>query len=127
MITIRLSRAPLPVSLLLMLLIAAWAPGAARAADPVAEWQEIYDGGSGLADQGAAALCDAAGNVIVAGESNDGNGADLMVRKLARATGDTLWTVRVAAVDDNDMQVGGMVWDHFGNVLIGGTRLGCFG
>jgi hypothetical protein len=122
----RLARASLFV--LSILVTAPFALSPARAeGDPVAEWQEIYDGGSGLVDVASAALCDASGNVIIAGESNDGNGADLLVRKLARATGDTLWTMRVAAVDDNDMQVGGMVWDGFGNVLIGGTRLGCFG
>ncbi len=98
------------------------------AADPVSEWQDLYDGGASLSDGGTAALTDTAGNLIVAGESRDGvGGADMLIRKLHRVTGDTLWTKRIAADDGNDMQIGGMVWDSFGNVLVGGTRLGCFG
>lgn len=100
----------------------------AVAADPISEWHDLYDGGTGQSDAGRVALTDSAGNLIIAGESTDGIiGVDMLIRKLERATGDTIWTHRVSAPDNNDMQVGGMVWDGFGNLLIGGTRLGCFG
>ena len=100
----------------------------AAAADPVLEWQSLYDGGGLVLDVGVAAVTDAAGNLVIAGESVDAvGGADFMIRKLSRATGDTLWTVRLTSFDGTDMAVGGMVWDHNGHLLIGGTRLGCFG
>lgn len=101
---------------------------AVAAEEPVLEWQSVYDGGGSVLDVGITALTDDAGNLVVAGESVDApGGADMVIRKLERATGDTLWTRRFAAIDSNDMAVGGMVWDHAGHLLIGGTRLGCFG
>lgn len=102
--------------------------GEAPAADPVLEWEDLVDGGGKQDDIATAALADTAGNLIIAGTSVDGDaGADILVRKLARATGDTIWTRRVPAVDGNDMDVGGMAWDGYGDLLIGGTRLGCYG
>ena len=101
---------------------------APAAADPTFEWQHMYDGGAQAGDVGIAVVADDAGHVVVAGQSTDGvDGVDWMIRKLDRATGDTLWTRRVPAVDGNDMAVGGMVWDGAGNLLIGGTREGCYG
>lgn len=98
------------------------------AADPVLEWQSLYDGGGLALDVGIKALTDESGNLVIAGESVDAaGGADLLIRKFDRLTGDTLWSERFPSFDGNDMAVGGMVWDHQGHLLIGGTRLGCFG
>lgn len=96
--------------------------------NPTFEWVDLYDGGIQQADVGAVALTDAAGDLYVAGESADGvGGLDFLIRRIDRDTHDTVWTRRVAADDGNDMEVGGMVWDGSGNLLLGGTRLGCFG
>jgi len=119
-----------PVVLPSFLLGAALASGALSAAaeNPVFEWDYVHDGGGQQYDCGIKTVTDMAGNLVIAGESTDlPGGVDLLIMKLDRQSGDTLWTVRYAAADDNDMAVGGMVWDGFGDLLIGGTRLGCFG
>jgi len=101
---------------------------ASAAADPTLDWQHLWDGGSQQGDTGVKALADAAGNVVVAAEVTDGAGnGNLLIRKFARANGDTLWSHVVHGDTDNRMDVGDMVWDHTGKLLIGGTRLGCFG
>jgi len=104
--------------------VAAWPADAAP--DPA--WTHAYDGGSRQADTGVAALVDADGNPVVAGEITDvaGNG-NLLVRKLDRATGDVLWSREVEGTADNRLALAAMVWDGFGHLLIGGTRLGCYG
>jgi hypothetical protein len=97
-------------------------------ADPVFQWHDLYDGGAQSDDEGTVAVTDAAGNLVIAGKSADGvDGIDMLIRKLDRETGDTVWTKRIAAVDGNDMAVGGMVWDGAGHLLVGGTREGCYG
>jgi outer membrane protein assembly factor BamB len=97
-------------------------------ADPVFEWADLYDGGANLPDVGTAVLADPDGNVIVGGESGDGvAGVDMLVRKLDRETGQTIWTRRVPSFDTNDMALSGMVWDGTGHVLVGGYIRGCVG
>ncbi|MFH1278462.1 MAG: hypothetical protein ABIK65_08800 [Candidatus Eisenbacteria bacterium] len=116
---------PPRIAALLFSGIMAWT---AAAAEPALEWQSLYDGGGLVLDMGVAAVTDPAGNLVIAGESVDAlGGVDMIIHKLDRSTGDTLWTRRVPSLDGNDMAVGGMVWDHAGHLLIGGTRLGCFG
>ncbi|RPJ47460.1 MAG: hypothetical protein EHM19_02975 [Candidatus Latescibacterota bacterium] len=108
--------------------LAAFVSAPIAAADPVFEWDDVYDGGVQQPDAGVAALTDADGNLVVAGESNDGvGGADMLVRKIDRETGLTTWERRVSADDGNDMLVGGIVRDGDGNFLVGGTRQGCYG
>ena len=53
--------------------------------------------------------------------------ANLLLTKLSRATGETIWSHSVLGTPDKGIVLGGMVWDHAGHLLIGGTRLGCFG
>jgi len=97
-------------------------------ASPTLGWQYLYDGGSLQADTGLRVLTDAAGNPVVAGEVTDaaGNG-NLMIVKLARATGDTLWSRSVLGTAENPKAIGDMTWDGAGDLLIGGARLGCYG
>jgi hypothetical protein len=115
------------VPLVYLFVTALWTAGALPAgADPVFQWHDLHDGGALQNDLGTAALTDDAGNMVIGGTSADSEaGIDLLVRKLDRESGDTLWTRRVPAVDGNDMALGGMVWDNAGDLLIGGTRLGC--
>jgi outer membrane protein assembly factor BamB len=97
-------------------------------AAPGLEWQHAYDGGSRQADTGVTALTDPAGNPVIAGEITDvaGNG-NLLIRKLDRNTGAPIWSREILGTADNRLAVSGMVWDGFGHLLIGGTRLGCYG
>ncbi len=97
-------------------------------ATPSLEWHQVYDGGLQQGDVSTVALADADGNLVVGGMSVGLAGTvDMLIRKLDRDTGGTIWSHRQAAVDENDMDVSGMVWDGSGDLLIGGTRLGCFG
>ncbi len=121
-------RAPFAANVLLLLAVVGIAGVPPAGADPVFQWQDLHDGGALQNVAGTAALADAAGNAVIAGTSTDSEaGIDLLVRKLDRETGDTLWTRRVPAGDGNDMALGNMVWDGAGDLLIGGTRLGCVG
>ena len=97
-------------------------------AAPTVAWTDQHDGGATFVDDGFCLLMAPDGNLIVGGESTDTiAGSDMLIRKLDRDSGATIWSYRQAAVDENDMDVSGMVWDGAGNLLIGGTRLGCFG
>ncbi len=119
-------RPPLP-ALLRLLLVGATLATTVQA-NPTLEWQRLHDGGSRQGDIGVAALSDSAGNLIVAGEIFDhSSNGDLLIRKLARETGDTLWSRSVAGTPDNPVALGEMEWDGAGDLLIGGTRLGCYG
>ena len=96
-------------------------------AEPAQEWVQTYDGGGNWTDTGTFALADAAGNLVVGGISYDRNSAaDFLVRKLARADGVEIWSVRHAAWDGtSDMALTGMAWDGAGDLLIGGHICGC--
>jgi hypothetical protein len=97
-------------------------------ADPNLEWSELYDGGGSYLDVGNAALCDAEGNLIVAGESADGiDGTDMLIRKLERGSAETLWSERYSAFDGNDMALTDMTWGPSGDLLIAGYIRGCEG
>jgi hypothetical protein len=99
-----------------------------RSATPSLEWSKSYDGGGSYLDVATAALCDADGNLVVAGESADGiDGTDMVIRKLERAGGDTLWTKRYPAFDGNDMALTDMIWDPSGDLLVAGYVRGCEG
>jgi hypothetical protein len=111
-----------------LLLAATTVLASSAAADPLFEWADVFDAGAQQSDAGGVALADAVGNLVVAGESHDGvGGADMLIRKLDRGTGGTLWTRRVSADDGNDMLVAAIAWDGDGNLLVGGTRQGCYG
>jgi hypothetical protein len=98
------------------------------AASPETGWELVMDGGAFEADRGVTALTDAAGNVVLAAEVTDRfHNGNLLVTKLSRETGDTIWSRSILGSPDKGVVVGGMVWDHAGHLLIGGTRLGCFG
>ncbi len=100
--------------------------GAAALADPAYQWSDLYDGGGHYVDYGTAALIDADGDLYVGGECNDGqDGSDMLIRKLDRDSGTTLWTASYSAFDGNDMALSGMVWDGFGSLLVGGYIRGC--
>ena len=108
-----------------LLVVAAAAPALG---DPALEWQDLYDGGAQYIDTGSAALCDAAGNLVIGGESAVGEGGiDLLVRKPDRDTGATPWRPRYARFAGNDVGVAGPARAGAGDLLLGGTRLGCFG
>ena len=102
-------------------------PAAALPA-PSTGWELVTDGGAFEADAGVKALTDASGNVVLAAEVTDRfHNGNLLVTKLDRGTGNTIWSHSVLGTPDKGVVVGGMVWDHAGHLLIGGTRLGCFG
>lgn len=97
-------------------------------ASPTLEWSDLHDGGANYTDVGTAALCDPEGNLVVGGESADGTqGLDMLIRKLHRHTGEPIWQTRVPAFDGLDMALSGMVWDGFGDLLIGGFIRACDG
>ena len=114
----------LATSFLLALLLVV----SAGSSEPSLEWSELYDGGGNHVDVGTAAVCDPDGNLVVAGESADGiAGTDMLIRKLERASSDTLWSKRFPAFDGNDMALTDMTWDRSGDLLVAGYIRGCEG
>ena len=97
-------------------------------ASPTLDWHVLLDGGSRQTDVGVKALTDTAGNLVVAGHVIDvaGNG-NLVILALTRATGDSLWSRTIPGTPDNPKVIGDMTWDGAGDLLIGGSRLGCYG
>jgi len=115
------------LALSLLLLAAAVLSSPAPAA-PSLQWIDLYDGGAGATDVGTSALCDPQGNLVVGGVSPDTvAGADMLVRKLARDSGATLWSRRYSSFDNNDMALSQLAWDPEGNVIVGGYICGCVG
>jgi hypothetical protein len=97
-------------------------------ADPALEWTDTFDGGAAYVDDGTTALADPAGHLVIGGESYDGvTGSDMLVRKLHRDTKAPLWSTRYPAFDGSDMALTDMVWDGFGDILVGGYVRGCLG
>ena len=104
------------------------AAACAAAAPPTVAWTERHDGGGLFNDDGWCALADAAGNVIVAGESADGvGGIDLCVRKLDRLDGHRLWQARYEGYDGKDVTVADITWATAGQLLVAGYIRGCVG
>jgi len=99
-----------------------------HATDPSHAWTETYDGGGAYVDEGTLALTDAAGHLVVAGESYDGvGGSDMLVRLLDRLDHSEIWQRRVPSFDTNDMAVSGMVFDGEGDLIVAGYVRGCEG
>jgi len=122
--TVLLSRLPAAA----LALACAAVPGPSAAVAPPTGWELIVDGGAFEADAGVRALTDAEGNVVLAATVTDRfHNGNLLLTKLSRLTGETIWSHSVLGSPDKGIVPGGMVWDHAGHLLIGGTRLGCFG
>ena len=101
---------------------------AARAATPSLAWSERHDGGAQFNDDGWCVATDAAGHVVVAGESADGvDGIDLCVRKLDRLDGHQIWQARYQGYDAKDVTVSEISWDTAGQLLVAGYIRGCVG
>jgi hypothetical protein len=116
--------AALPLALVFLL---ATAPGPA-AAEPTLDWADTYDAGIAYVDDGIAAAVTPDGNLVVGGESFDGNqGSDLLIRKLHRETRQPLWSCRYPAFDGNDMGLSEIAVDPAGDVLVGAFVRGCAG
>ena len=97
-------------------------------AEPDLHWAVTYDGGAAGDDISTVALAAENGDFVIAGESHDGvDGADMLICRFDRETGDISWELRVPAPDGLDMALTGMVWDGNGDLLVGGYVRGCVG
>jgi len=83
-------------------------------------WASVYDGPAARHDVGTAIAVDHAGDVIVAGFSNDAsNRSDYITIKYA-PTGETLWTRRYNGPGNQQDYVAGLVLDAAGNAYVTG-------
>lgn len=118
----RRNRIPITAALVLMAAVGA------RAATPTPVWTDRHDGGGRFNDDGWCVVTDAAGQVVVAGESADGvGGIDLCLRKLDRMDGHLLWEARYEGYDGKDVAVADITWDTAGQLLVAGYIRGCVG
>lgn len=113
-------RTPLLCCLLLVPLVAT--------AEPALRWASLADGGGAYDDTGLLLAPHPSGDVVVAGVSFDGvDGSDVLVERLDAADGGVVWSQRFPAFDGNDMMVAGLAWDPDGDLIVGGSVLGCVG
>ena len=89
------------------------------AAEPAAQWEDIFDGG-GYLDTGTSALWGADGHLIAGGISSDQyNNISTHIRKLDSETGELIWSNGYLASAGNSMVFGGFFEDNAGDILIG--------
>src|SRR5262245_21246122 len=90
----------------------------------VEEWVRPYNSRSDSDDQGTAITTDSAGNVIVAGYTDDGiNGRDILVIKYS-GEGLPLWTNRYDGPAHSTDQATAVGADANGNVFVAGYSAG---
>ncbi len=108
--------------------LAACSLPAVAAAAPALLWEHVHDGGGLYQDRALAALVDPGGDLVVGGESYDGVvGADILIRKLARADGGVIWSRRLPSADGNDMALSELIWEPGGDLIAAGFVRGCPG
>ncbi len=92
------------------------------AGDGAALWEKRYDGPANRSDQARAVAVDAAGNVVVTGESDAStNSYDYYTAKYATADGALLWEQRYNGPGNSDDKASAMALDANGNVVVTGT------
>jgi hypothetical protein len=97
-------------------------------AETALSWSDQHDGGAAMTDVGNSLLVAPDGNLISGGESTDLiPGADVFIRKLDRATGSELWSVRQEGIDEKDLALTEMTWDSAGQLLVAAFIRGCIG
>jgi hypothetical protein len=102
--------------------------GGAALAETALSWSDQHDGGAAMTDVGNSLLVAPDGNLISGGESTDLiPGADVFIRKLDRATGSELWSVRQEGIDEKDLALTEMTWDSAGQLLVAAFIRGCIG
>ncbi len=94
-------------------------------AEPLAQWENIFDGG-GNVDTGISAMCCSDGHLIAGGTSSDqDSNISTHIRKLDSTTGEEIWSNGYLATAGNTMSFGGFFEDNAGNILVGAYILIC--
>lgn len=84
-------------------------------------WRSRYSGRAGGENEPAAVAVDGDGNVLVAGKSRAPDDSfDVLVMKLAKATGKRLWAVRYSARAGYDETAAALAVDGDGNLCVAG-------
>jgi hypothetical protein len=101
---------------------------AAQAQSNLEAWVRRYNAGdSSSRDYGRKIAVDPEGNVVVAGDTDDGfTGADILVIKYSGA-GVPLWTNRYNGTASGDDRGSGLAVDHTGNVFVTGCSIDLIG
>ncbi len=111
-------------ALLLLILAATCLPTLCHAATAVEAWVRRYDNGTDSYDYARKVVADNAGNLIVAGGTDDGiTGADMLVIKYS-ASGVPLWTNRFNGPGNSSDTTRAMAVDGSGNIFVTGESVG---
>jgi hypothetical protein len=92
------------------------------AGDGAPLWEQRYNGPADAWDQAASLAVDGAGNVIVTGNSWNGNNNDFLTLKYAAGDGSVLWERRYNGPMNRDDYVNDVAVDSSGNVFVTGVR-----
>ena len=109
----------------LLILLAISTPAGA---DPDFKWEFNFDGGDGRTDIGHLTLTDTDGNLIAGGVSTpSGEQANSIVLKLDRISGDPIWSTHYSSGGENEIVINGLLWDGYGDLLVGEYIQACVG
>jgi len=98
-----------------------------QATDGNEVWSDLDNGPGNGDDAGTALAVDAAGDVIVAGASDNGRNLDLVVTKFSGADGRRLWSDRYNGTGDGDDGATSVAVDGQGNIVVTGVSAGAGG
>jgi len=98
--------------------------GGIKAEYGVQAWTHRYSHDIGSADQAARVVCNASGNLIVAGSTDEGvSGSDILVIKYSSA-GNGVWTNRYNGPANSDDSANAVTVDAYGGVIVVGKSVG---
>jgi len=103
-------------------------PAVVAVAAPTLDWVSTFDGGGATNDVINFSLINSRGNVVIAGQSNDGSaGAEMTIIEVDAVDGSYIWERRYGVADGSDMVVTDMLEDAYGDLFVGGYEQACVG
>jgi hypothetical protein len=111
--------------LLILALILVCAPAEA---EPEFKWIYDFDGGDTRTDVGEFALTDGDSHLILGGRATPlGEQINSVVSKFDRLTGEPVWTTWYGSGAENEIALHGVIWDGYGDLLVGEYIQACVG
>lgn len=97
-------------------------------ADPEFKWIYNSDGGDSRTDIGQFALTTGDGDLILGALSTPlGEQVNSVIKKIDRLTGEPVWSTWYSSGGENEIVLNGLVWDGYGDLIVGEYIQACVG